>query len=97
MVEDVFRPRHEPARSIYDAFQAEAENRRRRTAEEWAHAERSAVLHAATAAAARMGLRAPTMAEVEYAERGALGHIDYGAKWAYGVAEAMRRPMPAPK
>ena len=32
----------------------------------------------------------PTMAEVESAERYAMGSVDYGAKWAYGVAHVMK-------
>lgn len=87
---DVFQPRHEPARSIYDAFQNEATKRKGRTVEEWMTAEREAVMREATMQAMRLGLRVPTMDEVVRAERYASGSVDYGAKWAYGVTEAMK-------
>lgn len=84
------RPTHHPARAIFDAFHAEAACRPGRSAAIWVQAERVAVWEAAQKEAARLGLNAPTMDEVERAERGACGHFDYGAKWAYGVVEAMR-------
>lgn len=87
---DIFQPRHEPARSIYEAFQNEATKRKGRSAEEWQAAEREAVFREAMIQAARLGLRVPTMDDVVSAERSAMGHIDYGAKWAYGVTEAMK-------
>jgi hypothetical protein len=89
-MQDIFKPRHEPARSIYDAFQAEATKRKGRSYEEWTTAEREAVLREATAKAQQMGLRVPTMDEVVKAERSAMGHVDYGAKWAYRVTEEMK-------
>ncbi|WP_018234425.1 hypothetical protein [Thioalkalivibrio thiocyanodenitrificans] len=94
---DIFRPLQDPARTIYDAFQAEAANRDGRSVEQWIAAEAKAVLDAATQAAQRLGLRAPTPEEVEHASILARGHVDYGAKWAYGVARTMeegkeRRP-----
>lgn len=88
---DIFRPRHDPARSIYDAFQCEADKRKGRTVEEWMTAEREAVFREATHQAQKLGLRPPTIAEIISAENYASGSADYGAKWAYGVAEAMRR------
>lgn len=90
---DIFQPKHEPARSIYSAFQNEAKKRKGRSVEEWLTAERGAVLREATTQAIQMGLRAPTMYEVVRAERYATGLIDYGAKWAYGVVEAMRKKV----
>ncbi len=86
---DFFRPTSEPARSIYDAFVAESAKRKGKPLEDWIAGERMAVLNAAVVAAQRLGLRAPTIAEVELSERCACGHSDYGAKWAYGVARAM--------
>ena len=88
---DVFQPRHEPARSIYDAFQNEAAKRKGRSVDEWLTAEREAVLCEATTQAARLGLRVPTMGEIVITERRAIGAADYGAKWAYGVTEYMRK------
>lgn len=87
---DIFQPRHEPARSIYDAFQKEATKRNGRSIEDWMHAEREAVLREATIQAARFGLRVPTMEEIVSAERYASGSIDYGSTWAYQVTNAMK-------
>jgi hypothetical protein len=88
---DTFRPTFHPAQAIYDAFQAESKKRDGRSVPEWTKAERDVVWATARDHAQQLGLRVPTMAEVESAERNACGHIDYGAKWAYGVAEAMRQ------
>lgn len=88
---DVFRPRHEPARSIYDAFQAEASKRKGRGVDDWMTAERDTVFREAAHQAQKLGLRVPTMDEVIRAERYASGSVDYGAKWAYGIVEAMRK------
>lgn len=95
MPQDVFRPTQQPAQSIYDAFQAEATHRRHRGIDEWMLAERTAVWRAARDAAQQLGWRVLTMEEVRRVENQAAGHTDYGAKWAYGVVEAMRRPAPA--
>lgn len=92
---DIFRPHFDPARTIYDAFQAEAEKRPTRTCDEWIEAERQAVWRAARDYAQQHGMRVPTMAEVESAEQYAMGHVDYGSKWSYGVVEAMRKREPA--
>jgi hypothetical protein len=88
---DIFEPRHEPARSIYHAFQTEATKRKGRSIDEWLAAERDAVFREATHQAQRLGLRVPTMDEVASAERYAAGSADYGAKWAYCVVDAMRK------
>lgn len=86
---DVFRPRNEPFRTIYDAFQAESAKRKGRTPEEWMRAEREAVWRAARDYAEMYGHRVPTMDEIKIAERQAEGHTDCGAKWAYGVGHLM--------
>lgn len=88
---DPFEPRKDPARSIYLAFQKETGKRKGRSVEAWTAAERDAVHAEAAAQAGRLGLRVPTVQEVAFAERSARGHIDYGAKWAFYVAEAMHR------
>ncbi|KVV07501.1 hypothetical protein WK77_16255 [Burkholderia ubonensis] len=88
---DVFRPFREPARSIYDALILEGARRRERGTDEWLSAEREAVLREAIVQARRLGIRAPTMADVEREERLAVGHSDYAAKWARGVAQSMLR------
>ena len=89
MKRDIFSPIHEPALSIYNAFQNEATKRKGRNVDDWIIAEREAVMRAATNQAAILGLRVPTMSEIVRAENYASGSVDYGAKWAYGVAEAM--------
>ncbi|WP_228757801.1 hypothetical protein [Pseudomonas aeruginosa] len=88
---DVFQPTTEPARSIYAAFQAEAEKREHRSVEEWMSAEVDAVHREAVHQARTHGLRVPSKEEIERAESYAMGHADYGAKWAYSVVDAMRR------
>lgn len=87
---DVFRPRQEPARSIYDAFQAEAALRPGRSVEEWCQAERLAVWRAARDYAQAHELTAPSLAQVERAEQYALGGVDYGLQWALQVSKAMK-------
>ena len=89
---DPFQSRHEPARTIYEAFQAEAAHRRQREVDVWIRAERDVVHSTAAQLASEYGLRSPSIAEVEAAECRARGHIDYGLKWALYVVEAMRRP-----
>jgi hypothetical protein len=90
-MQDIFEPRREPARSIYLAFQAEATRRKGRSINEWSTAEREAVFRESTYQAQMLGLRVPTMDEIVGAERYACGSVDYGAKWAYCVVNAMRR------
>jgi hypothetical protein len=94
MNNDIFRPHTEPARSIYDAFQAEAAKRAGRSIEAWQSAERDAVLREAIFQAQKLSLTPPTQADVCNAELSAMGHIDYGAKWAYRVAETMQKAAP---
>ncbi len=89
MMHHIFRPHHEPAKTLYDAFQKEASKRGSRSVEEWQSAERLAVWSAARDYAQQHGLHVPTMAEVERAENGACGHVDYGAQWAYGLSHVM--------
>jgi hypothetical protein len=91
---DFFEPRTEPARSIYLAFQAEAKLRKSRSVNEWIEAERRVVHQAAIHQAELLGLREPTLEDVEAAERTARGHVDYGSKWAYGICDAINyRPL----
>jgi hypothetical protein len=86
---DIFRPSCDPARSIYDAFQSEARHRKGREFAEWNRAEILAVYIEANRCAYIYNLRAPTMDDVIMAERCASGHVDYGAKWAYGILNVM--------
>lgn len=89
-MKDVFRPTIEPARTLYDAFQREAEKRDGRDFEDWHSAELNAVCNAARQYAQSHALIAPTFEQVCDAEVCASGHVDYGAKWAYRVAEMMQ-------
>lgn len=86
---DIFEPRHEPAKSIYSAFQAEAAKRKGHPVEEWVKAEREAVFRECAHQAQTRGLHAPSMDEVTAAERYAMGSADYGAKWAYQLVKVM--------
>lgn len=83
---DIFRPREEPARTIYDAFEKEAKARKGKPAKEWILHEREAVHKAACHYARSKGYKPPTLEEVQYAEEQAVGSADYGAKWARKVA-----------
>ena len=90
MTRDIFCPTKNPARSLYLALAQESEKRAGRSVDEWILAERQAILREAQIQAAWItGLRAPTMEEVETAESCACGHVDYMAKFAYGVQRAM--------
>lgn len=91
MSKDIFRPRHQPAQMLYDAFQKEAEKRDKRDFKEWSEAEIQAVWKAAREYAALHDLCIPTIEDVRYAEGYACGHVDYGAKWAYKLAEKMTK------
>lgn len=86
---DHFRPHFEPQRTLYDALVQEAEHREGRTAAEWIAAERAVVFRVATEYAEKHDLRFPTLDDVKQAERLAVGHVDYAAKWAIGIADAM--------
>ncbi|MBU9200162.1 hypothetical protein KTD31_01925 [Burkholderia multivorans] len=86
---DSFRPKTEPALSIYDALSAEMAHRKGRTADVWLAAERHAVFLAAREQAEKLQLYAPNIKEIERAEMLATGHSDYAAKWAIGVANIM--------
>lgn len=92
MTFDPFRPHREPWRSIYDAFQTEAQKRHGRSVEDWIAGEEQAVLAAASAVAERSGWVPPTIEMVRGAETYARGSADYGLKW---VAELVRRMQAA--
>ena len=89
--ESMFRPAAEPARSIFDRWYAESRLREDRSVEEWVQRERMVVEAAAKDAAARMGVLAPSREAIERAEVSAMGHVDYGAKWAIRVADLLLR------
>ena len=78
------RPKSEPAATIYDALLKHASKFPRDIDEE-----RLVVWRAARDYAQQHGLRVPLMADVLKAERAAIGHTDYGAKFARGVADSI--------
>lgn len=83
------RPRTQPARHIYDTFQAEAELRGTRHFSDWLRLEQAAVHRAATSYAKEHGLRAPSIEEVEAAERYARAARDYAEGWSRLLAQLM--------
>lgn len=87
---DFMRPHTEPARTLYDAFQAEAAKRKGRTVEQWNAAEVLAVWSAACDYSQQQGWPIITLADVAKSERYAQGSADYGSKWAIRVAHRMR-------
>lgn len=86
---DPFRPSHQPAQGIYDALQVEVAQRKSRDLDVWIKEERLAVWRAARDYAQQHGLPVLSLDEIEKAERSAMGHTDYAAKWAYGVSDRM--------
>jgi hypothetical protein len=90
MQSDPFEPRHEPARSIYLAFQAEAAKRPGRSVEQWQEAEITAVYVEANRQSDMLDLRPVTRDQVERAETYARGSIDYGLTWALQVVREMQ-------
>ena len=93
-MKDFFRPNSELARTLYDAFQEEASKREGCKTQNQKFAEEVAVWEAARDYAQQHGeFRVVFLSEVVQAGNLAEGHVDFGAKWAYGVAAAMRRPF----
>lgn len=88
---DIFRPHHEPARSLYDTFQREAKLRAGRPPEVWIEAELQAMHTAATAVAQARGWPTPDRALIERAETYARGSADYGSKWTYRILDLMEQ------
>lgn len=87
MTRDVFRPHWSPAREIYDAFVNESKKRPSRDMDDWIRLEREAVWDAVNRERAKLGKGPIPIASIEDAENSAMGHTDYGAKWAYRCAE----------
>lgn len=88
---DVFRPRRELPRLIYDAIIDH--DRSAHEGLRWVEAERRLVARVANRWSTDMGLGVLVRLEdVERAERSASGHIDYVAKLAHAVAELVERP-----
>jgi hypothetical protein len=90
MPRDPFEPQHEPARSIYLAFQAEAAKRAGRSVHQWQEAEITAVYVEANRQSDMLDLRPVTRDQVERAETYARGSIDYGLTWALQVVREMQ-------
>ena len=74
---DHFRPRSEPARTIYDAIK---QNQRDPVNSAWA---------AARDYAKENGLPVLKMKQIMKAEWAGLGHVDYSAKFAYRVRDLL--------
>lgn len=87
---DIFEPRHEPAKSIYAAFQSEAAKRKERSIEDRLKFELESVFNESRKQANIRGLIAPTFDDVVEAERYARGTIDYAATWTYQVVRIMK-------
>ncbi len=92
--QDLNRPTQQPAKDIYDALTREAAKRKSRPLEVWIAAERDAVWRAARDAALQLGSPVPTMDQVKNAECAALGHSDFGSKWARRVSEIITQSQP---
>ena len=84
---DIFQPTREPAKSFYDEIVKEAKKRPQRSGLEWINDELNHMWKVARDYAQQHGLQVPTLADIERAENLAMGHADYAAKWAYGIAE----------
>lgn len=87
----IFRPRFDPARSIYDALVAEQQHREGRSIEEWAAAERDAVLRATNDYATKHGKNLVTAKDVKCAEISASGHIGYSTQFAHRIVDFMEQ------
>jgi hypothetical protein len=83
---DIFRPHTEPAGTIYDAFQEEANKRSSRSVEKWILKERIAVWNAAIEYSSLYNLYIPNIQDVEKTEKEAYGSVDYGSKWSIKLA-----------
>ena len=83
----MFRPTTQPAQRIYDAFQDESKKRSFKETHDWMHQESLRVFRESRDYAQENGLLFPTLDQVKQCELLAVGHTDYGSKWAYAVAE----------
>lgn len=91
---DVFRPTSQPSQRIYDAFQDEAAKRENRMDSiDWEHKERLRVFREARDYAQENRLPVLTLDQIRNCESLAIGHTDYGAKWAYAVAKLLKEPQ----
>ena len=91
---DHFRPLREPARSIYDALVREASKRSERTVEEWLAAEPVAVLREASFQADKLGLKTPSMQDVERADEVDGPFQQWGCAGAWARQRSQRRKPP---
>ena len=77
----------QPAKMIHDAFQKEVKKRDGRSMEEWIAAERQVMWLVARSWSLLYGYSVLSLEDIEEAENYGLGHVDYGAKVAYKIAE----------
>jgi hypothetical protein len=88
---DPFRPRDNPERLLYDAFQAAAKERKNKPVGEWLEYEVQKVWEAAKGWAEQNKKPVPSLRAIKIASTYATGHIDYGARWAYAICEFWRK------
>ena len=86
MVWQMLRPRSHPANIFYDALGVEMDKRPGRVYPAWKEMEIQAMHRAASDYAISRSLSPVTFEQIAKAERMAMGHVDYGAKWAIHVA-----------
>jgi len=86
---DPFRPRNQPAQLIYDGILNEATKRKGVDPDIWIIKERESVWRIARDYSQQNGLPVLTIDEIKHVESSALGHVDYAAKWAYGVSNRL--------
>lgn len=90
----LFTPRSQPALEIYNALVAQQALRSTYKGIGWVEAERLVVWEKSKEVAFRMAITPLSLKAVEQAEMQAMGHTDYTAKFARGVAEALLAPRP---
>jgi hypothetical protein len=87
---DIFRPRHDPAKLIYDTFQEEAAKRNHHDID-FIEKERQAVWKVAVMYALANKKYVPKLKDIIDAENYAIGSIDYGAKLAYKITDIINQ------
>lgn len=73
---------------LFKTLVAESDKRSERE-DKWVEMEREAMYRTACEYADRHGLARPTIKDVERAEQSACGHVDYAAKFAFRLADAV--------
>lgn len=84
---DIFSPCRPIAQAIYDAFQSEASHRDGREWPDWERMEMEAVHAEVNRQRALLGKPPVSLESVQRVDAQACGHVDYGARLAYGCEE----------